>query len=121
MEDIFGTHWALRSTLLVMLIGSALCTGAPPNAFAVFLLGRAIQGIACAGIGTTGRIVLADKVSLKENVRNWATSTFTGGVSYRVGPVIGGYLTSANWSWCFGTNSPISYEYLMISGKALAH
>ncbi|KAI1873814.1 uncharacterized protein JN550_003083 [Neoarthrinium moseri] len=105
--DAFGRHWSLQTTMILMLIGSAFCTAAPTNAFALFLLGRAIQGIGCAGIGTIIRVVLADKVSLKENARNWTVFTLTGGASYGLGPVIGGYLTKVNWRWCFGINLPI--------------
>ncbi|KAH8678109.1 major facilitator superfamily domain-containing protein [Xylariales sp. PMI_506] len=114
MADIFGRHWALQSTLVMMLIGSALCTGAPTDAFGVLLLGRALQGLGCAGIGTIVRIVLADKVSLKENARNWTIFSFTGGIGYGIGPVIGGYLTTANWRWCFGINLPIAFVAIVI-------
>src|SRR5687768_1730147 len=73
-----------------MLVGSALCTAAPTNAFAVLLLGRALQGIASAGINVLCRTILADKVSLKENAKNWAVFSLVGGTSYALGPLIGG-------------------------------
>ena len=73
-----------------MLIGSALCTGAPISAFPVLLLGRGFQGVAAAGINVVIRTVLADKVSLAENAKNWAIFSLVGGISYALGPVIGG-------------------------------
>jgi MFS family permease len=90
VADIFGRHHSLQASVVVMMIGSALCTGAPTHAFAVLLLGRALQGLGCAGISVIVRIVLADKVSLQENAKNWSIFTFTAGTSYAVGPVIGG-------------------------------
>lgn len=90
MADIFGRHYCLQACVLSMMVGSALCTGAPTTAFPVLLLGRAIQGLGCAGIGITVRIVLADKVSLQENARNWSIFAITSGSMNAVGPVIGG-------------------------------
>lgn len=90
MADIFGRHHTLQACVLIMMVGSALCTGAPTRAFPVLLLGRGFQGLGCAGISVVVRIILADKVSLEENAKNWSIFTFTAGLSYGVGPVIGG-------------------------------
>lgn len=90
-----------------MTLGSALCTGAPTSSFPVLLLGRGFQGVASAGISVLVRVIISDKVSLQENAKNWSFFALTGGCSYAIGPVIGGYLTSANWRWCFAINLPI--------------
>ncbi|KAI5918812.1 major facilitator superfamily domain-containing protein [Camillea tinctor] len=97
IADIFGRHWALQSCCFLMLIGSAICTGGHPNAFGAFLFGRAIQGIGCAGLNTLIRVALADKVSLEENAKNWTIFTLVAGLSYGVGPAIGGALTVVSW------------------------
>lgn len=107
MADIFGRHTSLQAVLILMTLGSALCTGAPTNSFPVLLLGRGFQGVACAGISVLVRVIISDKVSLQENAKNWSFFALTGGCSYAIGPVIGGYLTSASWRWCFGINLPI--------------
>jgi MFS family permease len=90
MADIFGRHMSLQACIVVMMIGSALCTAAPTSAYPVLLLGRGLQGLGCAGIGVIVRVILADKVSLKENAKNWSIFSFTAGISYGIGPVIGG-------------------------------
>ncbi|KAI6267173.1 hypothetical protein MCOR27_010703 [Pyricularia oryzae] len=107
MADVFGRHAALQATVIIMMIGSAFCTAAPTDAFPVLLLGRGIQGLGCAGISVIVRVIIADKVSLKENAKNWSIFSFTAGMSYAIGPVIGGYLTTAAWRWCFAINLPI--------------
>ncbi|KAI0843287.1 MFS general substrate transporter [Hypoxylon sp. FL0890] len=114
MADIFGRHYALQICSFFMLVGSALCVGAPTDAFGAFLLGRALQGVGCAGINTIIRVILADKVTLKENAKNWSLFALTGGLCYGLGPVIGGYLTAANWRWCFGINLPIAFVGVLI-------
>lgn len=96
LADIFGRHVTLQSTLVLMLIGSALCLSAPLNAFPLFIFGRAIQGISCAGINVVVRVILADKVSLKEYAKNYSIFSFFMGISYALGPVIGGFLTDSN-------------------------
>jgi MFS family permease len=97
----------LQLTIVIMLIGSAICTGAPTRAFGVLLLGRALQGIGAAGINISVRIVLADRVSLRDYAVNFTLFSLASAVSFSIGPVIGGYLTEANWRWCFAINLPV--------------
>lgn len=106
--DIFGRHAALQASLVIMLVGSALCSGAPLTAFPMFLVGRALQGVSCAGINILTHAILADRVSLKENAKNNTIFALVGGVGYAVGPVIGGYLTQVNWRLVFIINLPIA-------------
>ncbi|CAH0022055.1 unnamed protein product, partial [Clonostachys rhizophaga] len=115
MADILGRNVTLNASIILMLIGSALCTGAPTHAFPVLLLGRAFQGLAAAGLNVVVHTILADRVSLQENARNWTLFSFIGGVSYALGPVIGGYLTNANWRWCFAINLPVAFAAIIIT------
>lgn len=90
IADVFGRNVGLNAAVIIMMIGSALCTAAPTNAFPLLLLGRSLQGIAAAGINVVCRAILSDKVSLKENAKNWAVFSLVGGSSYALGPLIGG-------------------------------
>ncbi|KAK1596067.1 major facilitator superfamily transporter [Colletotrichum navitas] len=115
MADIFGRHVSMQACLVLMLVGSALCTGAPLTAFPVLLLGRAFQGLACAGLNVLVRVILADKVTLRENAKNWSVFSFLGGVlGWGLGPVVGGYIISgSSWRWCFGINLPIAFASML--------
>jgi MFS family permease len=93
MADIFGRHSTIQVAMALMLVGSAICTASPTNAFGLLLFGRAIQGIACAGLDVVIRVILADKVSLRESSTNWTIFSFVGGVSFGLGPVVGGMIT----------------------------
>lgn len=99
-----------------MLVGSTLCAGAPVTAFAMLLVGRALQGVGCAGLMIVTKVILADKVSLRENAKNNTVFAIFGGIGYAIGPVIGGYLTQASWRWCFIINIPIG-----VIGLVLVH
>ncbi|CAK7269164.1 hypothetical protein SEPCBS57363_003462 [Sporothrix epigloea] len=114
IADIFGRHTTIHATLVIMLIGSAICTGAPTNAFGVLLLGRALQGVGASGINICVRTILADRVSLKEFAVHWTLFALISAFSFSIGPVIGGYLTEANWRWCFAINLPVAVLAIVI-------
>lgn len=114
MADIFGRHVIVQAAIIVMMVGSAICTGAPTSAFSVLLLGRAIQGIGCSGVMISVRTILADRVSLSEFASNWTTFILISGVSFGLGPLIGGYLTQSSWRWVFAINLPIAFISIFI-------
>lgn len=106
--DIFGRHAVLQGALATMLVGAILCSVAPSYAFPMLLVGRALQGVGCAGVGILTKVILSDKVSLSENAKNNTIFALIGGLGYGFGPVIGGYLTSVSWRWCFIINIPLA-------------
>ncbi|PSR82923.1 major facilitator superfamily domain-containing protein [Coniella lustricola] len=106
--DIFGRHFAIQATIILMLIGSAICTGAPTSAFPALLVGRALQGVGCAGVNICVRTILADKVSLADYSLNWSLFAIISAVGYTIGPIVGGYLTVSSWRWCFAINLPVA-------------
>ncbi|KAG5289492.1 MFS multidrug transporter [Histoplasma ohiense] len=107
LADVFGRHFVLQLAMFLMLIGSVFCATA--QTWGMLLFGRALQGMSSAGIMNLIVIVLADNVSLKENAKNTTIFQFVSGTSYGVGPVIGGYLTAANWRYCFVLSIPIAF------------
>ncbi|EPS36487.1 hypothetical protein H072_9999 [Dactylellina haptotyla CBS 200.50] len=105
-SDVFGRHWMLQFGIFFVLIGSLIC--ALSHSYSLFLFGRALQGLGYAGIGTLTKIILSDKVSLKENSTNNTIFVLLNGISFGCGPVIGGYLTAVDWRWCFWINLPMA-------------
>ncbi|EXJ90497.1 hypothetical protein A1O1_03600 [Capronia coronata CBS 617.96] len=111
LADIFGRHATLQCAVVFLTIGSILCAAAPD--WAVLLLGRALQGVGTAGVSNVVLIILADSVSLKEQAVNTSIFQLMNGVGYSVGPVIGGYITNANWRYCFVLGAGISAVSLL--------
>ena len=106
LADVFGRHAVLQSVMVIMMVGAALAAGA--RAWVMLLFGRALMGVAAAGILNIIKVILADKVSLEENAKNTTFFSLVGGISFGVGPVIGGYLTDVSWRWCFILNIPVA-------------
>lgn len=113
LADLWGRRWPLISSVVIFMVGSAIC-GAAPNTGAL-IAGRAVQGIGGGGINTLVEIVVCDLVPLADR------GYFTGiifvciSVSAAVGPVIGGALTSAGaWRWVFYLNLPVGAIPLII-------
>ena len=71
-----------------MLVGSVLCAAA--QTWPMLLLGRGLQGVSCAGINNLTQIILSDKVSLKDSAKNKTLFSLISGLSYSIGPVLGG-------------------------------
>jgi hypothetical protein len=70
LADIFGRHPAAQAAIVVMMVGSAICTGAPTSTFGILLFGRALQGVGAAGVNISIRTILADRVSLSDYALN---------------------------------------------------
>ncbi|TEY35177.1 hypothetical protein BOTCAL_0600g00030 [Botryotinia calthae] len=83
----------METTLLLMLLGSALHTGAPTTAFPMLILGCAIQGIFVASINIIVRTILEGGMLLKKYAKNNSSFFIVAGLNYALGPVIGGYAT----------------------------
>ncbi|KAF3074212.1 hypothetical protein CFAM422_003784 [Trichoderma lentiforme] len=104
--DVFGRHISLQVAIFFTVIGSVLCAAA--QSWGMLLLGRALQGLSSAGLNSIILVILADKVSLEENAKNNTLFTIVSGSTYAIGPLIGGYLTDANWRYVFVIAIPIA-------------
>ena len=95
---------------VLMMVGGVLYVATPFNAFPVFILGRALEGLSVSGINVCVHVIMADKVTLKENAKNNGIFALFAGISYAIGPVISGFLTNKNWRWCF---SIVGFDHVL--------
>ncbi|POR33143.1 Putative HC-toxin efflux carrier TOXA [Tolypocladium paradoxum] len=99
--------------LFVFVIGSAVGAGAPNSA--TIIIGRAIQGVGCAGVFSGSIILLMDNVPLQRRPMFVGAAMATMSISSIIGPLIGGALTSsAGWRWCFIINIPLGMATIAI-------
>jgi MFS family permease len=80
LSDTFGRHSAIQLSAFLLTIGSILCAAAP--VWSVFLLGRGLQGVGTAGVSNIAMIILADRVSLKEQAVNTSIFQLLNGIGY---------------------------------------
>lgn len=115
----FGLVYKYYSTKVVLLIlvgifeiGSIVCAAAPASN--AFIVGRVISGIGGAGISAGSFLLIAALVPLKSRPKYIGALGSVFGISSAVGPILGGYLTSVTWRWCFWINVPIGALSLVL-------
>ncbi|KAE9364812.1 azole resistance protein [Stipitochalara longipes BDJ] len=104
--QIYSTKWAYLTSLIILAAGSALCGAAPTSV--AFIIGRAITGLASAGIFTGGMMIILPLIPLRKRPLYTSFFGLAAGLSSVLGPVLGGTFTDkVTWRWCFYINLPI--------------
>ncbi|KAJ7209100.1 major facilitator superfamily domain-containing protein [Mycena rebaudengoi] len=105
LSDILGRKLVLYPSIVIFLVGSALCGAAKSMTW--LILARALQGIGGGGIQQLVQIVIGDIVSLEDRGTYGAFIGAMWGIAGVVGPLVGGALTDhVSWRWTFWINLP---------------
>ncbi|KAF9159525.1 hypothetical protein BGX21_010431 [Mortierella sp. AD011] len=105
-SDIFGRKSTFLFSIIVFLIGSALC-GAAQN-MTWMIIARGIAGIGAGGVMSMVMIIITDIVSLRDRGKYQGMIGAAFGFSSVIGPLLGGVFTDkASWRWAFFINLPI--------------
>ncbi|KAI0826717.1 Mfs1.2 [Trametes gibbosa] len=106
VAEIFGRRIAMMFSLLMFILGSALCGSAQNMNW--LIAARAVQGLGGGGILTIVSIVMSDLVSLQERGAYNGLIAATWAFATAIGPLVGGVLaTHGQWRWLFYLNLPI--------------
>ncbi|KAE8451274.1 hypothetical protein EG329_004439 [Mollisiaceae sp. DMI_Dod_QoI] len=104
--QLYSTKWVFLTFLVIFEAGSAICGAAPSSI--TFIIGRAIAGLASAGIFTGSMTLILPLIPLRKRPVYSSFSGMASAISSVLGPVLGGTFTDkVTWRWCFYINLPI--------------
>lgn len=126
-SDLYGRRPLFVVSIVVFLIGSALCGLA--GSMIQLILFRGLQGLGAGGLMTLAQITIADIMPPRERGRYQGLFAAVFAVCSIAGPLLGGVITDVlSWRWLFYVNLPIGGAALALillalprSGKRVAH
>ncbi|MDR3514702.1 MAG: MDR family MFS transporter [Azospirillaceae bacterium] len=120
LSDIYGRRPAFVVSILVFLVGSALCGQA--QSMVELILFRAVQGIGAGGLFTLTQTAVGDLVEPRQRGRYQGMFVAIFAVCSIAGPLLGGLITDAlSWRWIFYINIPVGLLALILICTGLRH
>jgi MFS transporter, DHA2 family, multidrug resistance protein len=112
----FGQKRVYQASLLIFLIGSALCGMA--RSFEALVAFRAIQGLGAGSLQPTQQAILRQTFPKEEQGMAVALFAMVIMIGPAVGPTLGGWITdNYNWPWIFYINLPIGALGLLMVAR----
>jgi EmrB/QacA subfamily drug resistance transporter len=120
LGDQFGRKRVFQTSIVIFLIGSALC-GASQNMVELIAF-RALQGVGGGGLMVLAMALIADVVPPRDRGRYQGVVGAVFGLASVAGPLLGGFFVDQlNWRWVFYVNLPVGVVALLVVGIALRH
>jgi EmrB/QacA subfamily drug resistance transporter len=118
LSDLYGRKPLLMIGVTLFLIGSAL-SGLSQTSVQLILF-RGIQGVGAGALFPIALAVIGDLFTPAERGKYQGLFGAVFGISFLVGPFIGGFLTdNISWHWVFYVNLPVGLASLYVIWRLL--
>lgn len=118
LGDLFGHKATFMASIIIFLIGSALC--GTSQGMTELILFRAFQGLGAGGLMVGIMSVIGMMVSPRERGKYQGIMVSVMPAAMIGGPLIGGFITdNASWRWAFYVNLPLGIISLFVVWKTL--
>jgi EmrB/QacA subfamily drug resistance transporter len=118
LSDVYGRRPLLLIGVSLFLVGSAL--SGLSQSMGELIIFRGIQGLGAGAIFPIALAVIGDLFSPAERGRYQGLFGAVFGLSFIIGPFLGGFLTdNLSWHWIFYVNLPIGIAALIVMATQL--
>ncbi|MEU7958761.1 MDR family MFS transporter [Micromonospora humida] len=122
LGDLYGRKAVFLTSVVVFLIGSALCgmsgselLGGTGNGMVELIAFRAVQGLGAGGLMVGVMAIIGDLVPPRERGRYQGMIAGIMAIAMVAGPLVGGFITdNLSWRWAFYVNLPLGGLALLI-------
>ncbi|MEV1174447.1 MDR family MFS transporter [Nonomuraea sp. NPDC049784] len=120
--DLYGRKNIFLISIVIFLIGSALCgmagsalLGGPESGMGELIAFRAIQGLGAGGLIVNVMAIIGDLVPPRERGQYQGIMAGIMSLAMIAGPLVGGFITdNLDWRWAFYVNLPIGAIALVV-------
>ncbi|RZU77968.1 EmrB/QacA subfamily drug resistance transporter [Micromonospora kangleipakensis] len=122
LGDLYGRKAVFLTSVVIFLIGSALCGmsgsgmfGGAENGMIELIAFRAVQGLGAGGLMVGVMAIIGDLVPPRERGRYQGMIAGIMAIAMVAGPLVGGFITdNLSWRWAFYVNLPLGGIALLV-------
>ncbi|WP_030490394.1 MDR family MFS transporter [Micromonospora chokoriensis] len=122
LGDLYGRKSVFLTSVVVFLVGSALCgmagsdmLGGPQDGMVQLIAFRAVQGLGAGGLMVGVMAIIGDLVPPRERGRYQGMIAGIMAIAMVAGPLAGGFITDhLSWRWAFYVNLPLGGVALLV-------